>query len=422
MKRRDFLKACAAAGVGVSVAGIHTSKDAWAQAAQTNGTFFINAQMRGGWSPTSICDPQHMVEPDFTEADIGTVAGSPILYAPYPGAQAFFEANAQNMCVINGIDVQTNSHETGRRSTSSGNGAMGYPVLAAAIAAKLSGQLPLAFIENGGESDTAGIVAAVRADNRSTQLIEKIAFSNQVNAGDNNNTFHSEFAMEQIRNATQLRLEQQQVAMNLPKTRDSMARLFASRAGETELEGVLQYLNVDTNGMEQIARQAMVGLGAFRAGLGRSMTVNMGGWDTHGDHFQRHGDRTQQMYAGLQQIIDQAQNLGIADKLVIMVTSDFGRTPNYNGGRGKDHWPITSMMVWSGSAANGIPLNTVIGQSDEGHGPVTMNPQTLQPDENGIRLNHMHVHASVRKLFGITNDGISRQFPLGVETLPLFGA
>ena len=41
------------------------------------------------------------------------------------------------------------------------------------------------------------------------------------------------------------------------------------------------------------------------------------------------------------------------DQIVVVVGSEFARTPGYNGGNGKDHWPITSMIVM----ANGIDGN-----------------------------------------------------------------
>ena len=47
--------------------------------------------------------------------------------------------------------------------------------------------------------------------------------------------------------------------------------------------------------------------------------------------------------------------------VVVVVASDFGRT-RYNGDGGKDHWPITSMMMMGA----GISGGRVIGQTDRG--------------------------------------------------------
>ncbi len=53
--------------------------------------------------------------------------------------------------------------------------------------------------------------------------------------------------------------------------------------------------------------------------------------------------------------------MGIADKLVLLVTSDFGRTPKYNTGDGKDHWNVTSVLV-SGPQIRG---GRVVGKTDD---------------------------------------------------------
>ena len=40
-----------------------------------------------------------------------------------------------------------------------------------------------------------------------------------------------------------------------------------------------------------------------------------------------------------------AEELGIREKLVVVMQSEMGRTPNYNKGEGKDHWSIGSAIT-----------------------------------------------------------------------------
>ena len=93
MKRRDFLKAAAFAGLAVVTPWSLTSRKAKA-AEGYDGLFFINVNAGGGWDPTSHCDPKGRVdenqeEPinmgswDFTEPKLRKVLEDriPVQYA-----------------------------------------------------------------------------------------------------------------------------------------------------------------------------------------------------------------------------------------------------------------------------------------------------------------------------------------------------
>jgi uncharacterized protein (DUF1501 family) len=105
--------------------------------------------------------------------------------------------------------------------------------------------------------------------------------------------------------------------------------------------------------------------------------------------------------------------------VVLVVGSDFGRTPGYNDGRGKDHWNITSMMMLGAN----IPGDRVIGKTTERHSLINIDPATLQPTENGgVRLTTGHIHKALRKLAGIDASPIVQRFPLAEEEdLAIFG-
>ena len=101
----------------------------------------------------------------------------------------------------------------------------------------------------------------------------------------------------------------------------------------------------------------------------------------------------------------------IRDRLVVIVQSEMGRTPNYNNGNGKDHWSIGSIMF----LGRGIRGNRVLGATDERQFHVPLNPRTLATDrESGIRVRPEHIHTALRELAGITDHEFSRRFPLGV--------
>ncbi len=414
MHRRTFLKAAAAVGLSVA-APVATTKKAHAQGL-FEGPYWFFIHARGGWDPTSLCDPKGNQEGTnrYDTSAIGE-AGN-LRYAPMGNNEAFFQAHYQRLCIVNGIDMSTNGHQQGTRYTWSGQLNEGHPTLAALIAAKQGPSLPMSFITNGGYDMTGGVIAATRADRVDT--IPRIAYSNRIRP-DSNDTFHSNYAMERIKQAADARLEAKQQKMALPKMRNAMSALHTARLGEAELRDVLQYLPEDLNNNNGLINQARVALAAFRAGLGVSVNLETGGFDTHGDHDNRHMPRLDRVTEGVDFIINEAERMGIGDKIIIVVGSDFGRTPGYNGGNGKDHWSINSMMLMG----PGIPGNTVIGQTDMRHGPINVNPETLQADPNGIRIRPEHVHAELRRLGGIERDQFTSQFPVNPnDQLRLFGS
>ncbi|MGE0757106.1 MAG: DUF1501 domain-containing protein [Pirellulaceae bacterium] len=93
----------------------------------------------------------------------------------------------------------------------------------------------------------------------------------------------------------------------------------------------------------------------------RFVTVTYGAWDTHSYHYR--GIQLQmpdfdRAFAGLIQDLDQR---GLLDSTLVLVTSEFGRTPKVNAGGGRDHWPRVFSIVLAGG---GIKRGQIYGASD----------------------------------------------------------
>lgn len=93
----------------------------------------------------------------------------------------------------------------------------------------------------------------------------------------------------------------------------------------------------------------------------RFVTVTYGAWDTHAYHYR--GIEVQlpdfdRAFAGLITDLDQR---GMLDSTLVMVTSEFGRTPRINAGGGRDHWPRVFSIVLAGG---GIKRGSIYGASD----------------------------------------------------------
>ena len=108
----------------------------------------------------------------------------------------------------------------------------------------------------------------------------------------------------------------------------------------------------------------------------------------------------------------------MADRLIVHVTSDVGRTPWYNATNGKDHWSLGSDMFMM---KNAPWANRFAGLSDAKHNRVKLNLTSLQPDPtNGLYLQTKHIHAELRKLLGIHDHALARRYDLKAESCALF--
>ncbi len=408
MNRREFLRLAGLAGLAVSTPYVGSAQT---QSTYT-GPFWIMIHASGGWDPTSLCDPKGKKTDSDTNPlnryfshEIGTVG--PFRYAPVENHKIFFEKYASQLLVINGVDVGTNSHTNGTRTTWSGRGPGMYPALAAMIAAAHGPERPMSFITNGGYDRSVGLVAPTRGRDRSK--IQEVAYHNRRWVNNPDNLYHTDETEVLINQTLNARHQSQLELASLPSEKAARSTLFLARSEDQQLRNLDQYLNVSDLSNNSLYRQAKMGLAAFRANLAISMTVNYGGFDTHSNHDSRHFPRLRIVLEGIDWILQEAERQQVADRVILVVGSDFGRTPGYNRNNGKDHWPITSMMMMG----PGIAGNRVVGLTDDRHRVVNINPTTLQPDATGgKRIKAEDVHSFLRKLAGIENHPGSLLYPL----------
>jgi hypothetical protein len=94
----------------------------------------------------------------------------------------------------------------------------------------------------------------------------------------------------------------------------------------------------------------------------RFVTVTDGGWDTHRDGFQAYRERLlPRLDAALSTLLADLDSRGRLDSTLVLVLSDFGRTPLVNERGGRDHWSKASVALLAGA---GIRGGIVVGETD----------------------------------------------------------
>ncbi len=110
----------------------------------------------------------------------------------------------------------------------------------------------------------------------------------------------------------------------------------------------------------------------------RVVEVALGGWDTHDDNFDRVEDRATILDRALGALLPDLASRGLLDETLVVVASEFGRTPKINQNDGRDHHPKCFTTLLAGGGVRG---GMVHGASDaDGHDPV--GAATTVPDFN----------------------------------------
>lgn len=428
MKRRTFLNVLAGIGVGNALPMTLISPAFGA----TPERFLITISASGGWDPTAFVDPKGNALRADGRGPINNYAASAIKsagniqYAPYPTSVVppaiaspghldnFFAKHHQRLLIINGIDTQTNSHESGSRFVWSGRLEQGFPSVGALVAAPFASQ-PMAFISTGGYDYTASLVSGVRTSSAGT--FAALAYPNSQFADSATNRklgYFSESAYSAVQASRDARLARLQSAESLPIRSAQMQQLELARGSDGDLERLLAKLPVTVSA--GIKGHAEVAVAAFASGLAASANLFQGGFDTHATHDVSQANALTQLLDGIDHLWNQIELRGLQNKVTILIGSDFGRTPFYNMGAGKDHWNVTSVMAMGA----GVTGNRVIGSTSENFQALKLNPGTLQPHSLGVTVTPKHIHRALRDYFGVSVD-LTRQFPISAEPLALFG-
>jgi uncharacterized protein (DUF1501 family) len=130
-------------------------------------------------------------------------------------------------------------------------------------------------------------------------------------------------------------------------------------------------------GDTEFGRGALLARRLIEKGV-RFIQVNRGGFDNHGNIFNAMRAHGNAMDPGIASLISDLKANGLLEKTLVIVLSEFGRTPRINDGGGRDHWARCFSCMMAGGGTKG---GTIIGASDE---------DGMEPAERPVKVHDLH--------------------------------
>jgi uncharacterized protein (DUF1501 family) len=118
------------------------------------------------------------------------------------------------------------------------------------------------------------------------------------------------------------------------------------------------------NGESTLGKMLLTARRLCEAGCG-FVTVASGGWDMHGDGNNPGVLRGSESVArpldhAVSAFLDDVHERGLSEKILIVITGEFGRSPKLNNNGGRNHWGGITPLVLAGG---GLKMGQVVGQS-----------------------------------------------------------
>lgn len=106
----------------------------------------------------------------------------------------------------------------------------------------------------------------------------------------------------------------------------------------------------------------------------RFVTVSYGGWDHHAGIENEMKKQAPEFDQALAALLADLDDRGLLDSTMVLVTSEFGRTPKINATAGRDHYPRVYSIAMAGG---GLKRGLVYGSSDS---------TASEPEDNPVRV------------------------------------
>ncbi len=361
LARRAFLGQAARAAFGITLLDGLAGRRATA-APTAGGTNVIYLMMRGAMSHIDTFDPKPGREEQGETKAIATKLPGVMFGEHLP----LLAGLADRLAVIRSLTTETGAHEQGTylmRTSYAQLNSIRHPAFgswALHVLGKRSRDLPgYVLVGNGNEHPGCGfldpaVTPVPLADpERGLENIARPAYLSQANferrlslAERIDGDFKRHYAGRQIEAYDQMYAD----AVRLMGSGD-LAAFDISREDAATRE---RY------GRSRLGQGCLLARRLVESGV-RCVEVEMGGWDMHRDLWEELPEKVGELDSAMAALIEDLAARGLLGSTLVVLATEFGRTPKVNENAGRDHHPAVFSCVLAGA---GVKPGVVHGASD----------------------------------------------------------
>jgi len=368
LSRRDLLGTAARAAFGVGLCPAFAARLAATEAAGKGGVNVIYLMMRGAMSHLDTFDPKPGREEQGETEAIATKTPGIRFGSTLPRLAGMSE----RLAVIRSMTTETADHQQGTylmRTAYPQINSIQHPSFGSWLlhaAGPRSRELPgFVLVGNGNEHPGPGFldpkVTPVPVADPESGLENTVrpAYLSQQN-------FERRLSLaDRIDRDFRLRYAGPQIAAYDQLYKDAV-RLLGSvdlEAFDIAREGEKTR---ERYGLSRVGQGCLLARRLVEAGV-RCVEVEFGNWDMHRDIFDELPGHAGQLDAALAGLLDDLDSRGMLGTTLVVLATEFGRSPGINDNAGRDHHPAVFSCLLAGA---GIKPGVVHGASDErGHSP-----------------------------------------------------
>ncbi len=369
LMRRDFLKAGALGGLGLTLGG-YLRRVAAGEVREAKGKSAIFVHLGGGPTHLDTFD----MKPDAPTEYRGEF--NPIK-TNVPGV-AFCEHMpklaecADKFAIVRGVSHTLAAHELGTKYMITGNRpipSLEYPGFGPVVSKEMPAAPDLpAFVAIPDTPQSAGFLGisyAAFSVGRTPQVgkpfsVRGISLSGGLTIDDVEKRHELKSDLDTLFSAVETRPD---LLSGLDRFSEQAYDILRSKRARDAFDvGKESPEVIEQFGDHPFGQSCLLACRLIEAGV-RFATVTFGGWDTHAQNFERlKGGRLQQLDDGLSTLFRTLDARGLLESTSVFVTGEFGRTPKVNPRAGRDHWARAMFVLLAGGGMKG---GQVVGASDD---------------------------------------------------------
>ena len=370
---------------------------------------FLFILCNGGWDPTFVFSDGISAPYVDTETDAVIAESNGLRFVDHPdrpGVKSFFENWGDHCAIINGMEVQSITHDRCLRLVHTGFGDDSADDWGSQLAAASTNDLLLPYVLISGFSFTASLTSQIVRMGPTGQLHGLVTGNDLTDQSDLPVALPSAESEELVHAYVQSRLAEYETRAG--RGRAQRWGTQHSRIME-QLPGLHDYTHLmqtgSLNGTDLPSWSALSNaVQCLSTGLSRCAMVKYegrysAGWDTHSDNdFQSF--HFMDLFAHLNVLMENLATedglfgTKLLDEITVVVFSEMGRSPLRNSFDGKDHFTYTSALMMGSGVAGG----TMVGDTDDYGVGETVDLETGQPHATGEPLDAKHLGATLLHL------------------------